>query len=138
MGSSLNGVWIIKLSSVPWSVLSLGLDKFNCRFFLNSFPIHFNLFVLLFLVTSCLVVAVQPLDEWMKFQLKWNFTKKTKKNHLCILEMSALTLFRMGLFGATHGMERGKKPTAHPLPKICHTYPIMMKLGTVIHYLKKI
>ena len=24
------------------------------------------------------------------------------------------------------------------LPKICHTYPTMMKLGTVIPYLKKI
>ena len=25
-----------------------------------------------------------------------------------------------------------------PLPKICHTYPTMMKLGTVIPYLKKV
>ena len=25
-----------------------------------------------------------------------------------------------------------------PLPKICHTYPTMMKLGTVTPYLKKI
>ena len=25
-----------------------------------------------------------------------------------------------------------------PLPKICHTYPTMMKLGTVIPYLEKI
>ena len=25
-----------------------------------------------------------------------------------------------------------------PLPKICHAYPTMMKLGTVIPYLKKI
>ena len=30
---------------------------------------------------------------------------------------------------------RGKKV---PLPKICHTYPAKMKLGTVIPYLKKI
>ena len=29
----------------------------------------------------------------------------------------------------------GKKA---PLPKICHTYPTMMKLGTVTPYLKKI
>ena len=28
--------------------------------------------------------------------------------------------------------------TKAPLPKICHTYPTMMKLGTVIPYLKKI
>ena len=26
---------------------------------------------------------------------------------------------------------------AHPLPKICRTYPAMMKLGTVIPYLRK-
>ena len=31
-------------------------------FFLNRFPVCFNLFTLLFLVTPCLVVAVQP--EW--------------------------------------------------------------------------
>ena len=41
----------------------------------------------------------------------------------------------MGIFGAAHGWGEGKK--AH-LPKICQTYPIMMKLGTVIPYLKKI
>ena len=42
-----------------------------------------------------------------------------------------LTLFRMGILGATHGWRnRGS-----PFPKFCHTYPIMMKLGTVIPYL---
>ena len=30
------------------------------------------------------------------------------------------------------------KCTPPPLPKICHTYPTMMKLGTVIPYLTKI
>ena len=40
-----------------------------------------------------------------------------------------------GLFRAAHGWSGGKKT---PLPKICHTYPITMKLGTVIRYLKKI
>ena len=46
----------------------------------------------------------------------------------------SLTLFRMGIFGAAHRW--GGKET--PLPKICHTYPTMMKPGTVIPYLKKI
>ena len=40
----------------------------------------------------------------------------------------------MGLFGATHGWGQAKNA---PIPKICHTYPTMMKLGTVIPYLKK-
>ena len=54
-----------------------------------------------------------------------------KRNIIC------LTLFRMSLFGAAHGWwgEGGKKA---PLPKICHTHPAMMKLGTLIPNLKKI
>ena len=46
----------------------------------------------------------------------------------------SLTLFKIGYFGAAHG--EGQKDL--PLPKICHTYPKMIKLGTVIPYLKKI
>ena len=48
-----------------------------------------------------------------------------------------LTLFRIGFFGAAHGWGDGgqKRP---PLPKIYHTYPTIMKLGTVIPYVKKI
>ena len=48
--------------------------------------------------------------------------------------MSCLTLFRMGFFGAAH--RRGGQKD--PLPKICHTHSAVMKLGTVIPYLKKI
>ena len=43
----------------------------------------------------------------------------------------------MGFFGAAHGWW-GAKKALPPLLKICHTYPTMMKLGTVISYLKKI
>ena len=39
--------------------------SFNCRFFLNIFPVGFNLCVLLFLVTPCLVVAAQLCMEWI-------------------------------------------------------------------------
>ena len=35
----------------------------NFRFFLKKFPVCFNLFMLLFLVTPCSVVAVQPCME---------------------------------------------------------------------------
>ena len=48
---------------------------------------------------------------------------------------SPLTLFRMGIFGTAHGWGVVKKV---PLPKICHTYPTMMKLSTFVPYLKKI
>ena len=42
---------------------NLELTSFNCRFFLNRFPLCSNLFVYLFLVTPCLVVASQPCME---------------------------------------------------------------------------
>ena len=41
----------------------------------------------------------------------------------------------MDIFGAAHGWGGAQKP---PLPKICHTYPTIMKRGTVTPYLKKI
>ena len=41
----------------------------------------------------------------------------------------------MGFLGSAHGWMGG---LFGPLPKICHTYTTMMKLGTVIPYLKKI
>ena len=42
-----------------------------------------------------------------------------------------------GLFWGCSRMRGGGSKKA-PLPKICHTYPTMMKFGTVIPYLKKI
>ena len=46
----------------------------------------------------------------------------------------------MGLFGAGHECVGGGggEQQKGPRPKICHTYPEMMKLGTVIPHLKKI
>ena len=41
----------------------------------------------------------------------------------------------MGFLGIAHGWGGAKRP---PLPKICHIYPTMIKLGTVIPYLEKI
>ena len=43
-----------------------------------------------------------------------------------------------GLFGGSSRMERGAGVKKAPLAKICHTYPTMMALGTVIPYPKKI
>ena len=43
-----------------------------------------------------------------------------------------LTLFRMDIFLDIFTAAKS------PPPKICHTYPTMMKLGTVIPWLKKI
>ena len=40
------------------------------RFFLNWFPVCSNLFVLLFLLTPCLIVALQPCMEWIPIKKK--------------------------------------------------------------------
>ena len=39
-------------------------------FFINRFPVCLNLFVFRFLVTTCLVVAVQPCMEWIPIKKK--------------------------------------------------------------------
>ena len=45
----------------------------------------------------------------------------------------------MGFFGAAHGYGGGGGGAKRlPLPTICHTYPTIMKLGTVIPYPKEI
>ena len=49
-----------------------------------------------------------------------------------------LTLFRMGYFEAAPGGRKCNLPPPPHLPKSCHTYPIMMKLGTIISKFKKI
>ena len=43
----------------------------------------------------------------------------------------------MGFFGAAHGCGGGGGVVKAPHPKNCHTNPTIMKLGTVIPYLKK-
>ena len=53
--------------------------------------------------------------------------KNNKRKNLILI------LFEMGIFGAVNRWGWGDL-----LPKICSTYPAIMKLGTVIPYLKKI
>ena len=43
----------------------------------------------------------------------------------------------MGLFVAAHGWREAKILPSPSRPIICHTYLTMIKLGTVIRYLKK-
>ena len=63
-----------------------------------------------------------------------------KTNYFIVftLKIDRSTLFRMGFFGAAHGLGGRGGAKRLPLPKICHTYPTVMKLGTVIPYPKEI
>ena len=45
---------------------------------------------------------------------------------------------QMGFWGAAHKCVCGGRGQKSPFPKICHTYPTMMKLGTVIPFHRKL
>ena len=51
--------------------------------------------------------------------------------------LHSLTLFRMAFLGAAHGWGAKVGAKRSLVSKICHTYPTLMKLGTVISYLRK-
>ena len=74
----------------------------------------------------------QNQDSSKNLNRKEHFRTQALMRKLILLVELFLTLFRMGFFGAAHGWGEG------PLPKICHTYPTMMKLGKFIPYPKKI
>ena len=90
-------------------------------------------------------VATSPVFHCFIWKLKlitvfwsWGFwlicKNRSDKSIQWILIIRILGIFRMGLFWAAHRWGWQKAP----FPKICHTYPTIMKLGTVIPYLKKI
>ena len=62
-------------NSLPIECFSLtyNLSDFKSRIDRNKFSVCFNVFVLLFLVTPCLVVAVHPCVEWIPILKKWYF-----------------------------------------------------------------
>ena len=74
---------------------------------------------------------IKPTHFWEMFEYLGRL-----KNFLPIFVKTS-PLFRMGFFGAAHGWGQSKMPPP-PLHKICHTYPKMMKLGTVITNPKKV
>ena len=100
-------------------------------------------------IVSCL--NVKELLAWSRRKMRslsdcsWTRThnhlvRKRKLNHLVVGSSAvavtyALTLFRIGLFGASHRWGVRQKG---PLPKICHTYLTKMKPDTVIPYIKEI
>ena len=53
----------IECCTLNYDLNGLELTPVNCRFFLKTFTVCFNLFVLLFFITPCLVVHVQPYME---------------------------------------------------------------------------
>ena len=73
-------------------LVALNLESsFNCRFFLNRFPLWHNLFVLVFLVTFCFVVAVLP---W-----RFSWKKKIIPIYFCIKLNLAIVNFWLLIYG---------------------------------------
>ena len=88
---------------------------------------------------SCSTVSLTPSVNTTEFYSNL-YVSNSSYLHSKLLKWSfflLLTLFRMGIFVVAHGWEvgRGQKSL---LPKICHIYPAMMKLGTITLYLKKV
>ena len=76
----------------------------------------------------------QKMILWKYFEvLRASDFQKQSVTRRCSVNKVFLTQFRMGIFGAAHGWGEEKGL----LPKICHIYLTMMKLRTVIPYLKK-
>ena len=79
----------------------LSMTSFDCRFFLKRFCVCFNLFELLFLVTPCLIVAVQHCMAWIPIflkklhvkNLKWFWTRKQIIKSLWYHTMKMLSKF---------------------------------------------
>ena len=65
------------------------------------------------------------------------FNNKQKQAKDCVLK-SSVESFNPNQAGLFQGCSRMGPKRPPSLPKICHTYPAMMKLGTVIPYPKKI
>ena len=57
--------WIFSRQDIDNSMTD---QKANCRIFLSRFPVCFIFYVLLFLVTPCLLVAVQPCMDWISIK----------------------------------------------------------------------
>ena len=106
-----------------WTVRTL-------EFRIKWFSIVVNVLISLF----CLMIFFQLDGVALRSCIHWKY-KLFCKSYSCLRVFRSLTLFRMGLFGAAQGWGDQKVP---PLHKICHSYPTMMKLGTLTPYLKKI
>ena len=113
---------------------------FRCKISKVNIIIEFNIFEIVYIPNF---TSNKPSWIFGPNFLNKSISSKTKKVNItikfCKFELVwvpnfTLTLFRMGLFGDAHGWRCQKGP----LPKICDTYPTMMKLDTVIPYLKKI
>ena len=61
-----------------------------------------------------------------------------RMGHIYIINLDEFNPIQDVHFRSCSRMEERGGAKTPPLPKICHTYPAMIKLGTVIPYLKKL
>ena len=92
---------------------------------------------ILTLIPRLPIIPVTPYPDpsFQHLQITEKIDSLHRGNHLYSLALlhylhPGLTLFRMDFFGAVFSVQMGGQKS--PLPNICHTYPTMMKLDTVI------
>ena len=92
------------------------------------------------------IVSVITLDRSSRSQMFFKTSEvilkilqhlQDNKTHFLqsLFDKVTLTLLRMDFLGAAQGWGEGGCKKAPLVSKICHAYPTLMKLGTVILYL---
>ena len=79
---------------------------------------------------SFLLILFHYWAAFVVYQLSW----ANNTTWISLANIFLLIIFRLGLFGLL--TDQGAKIS--PTPKICHTYPTMMKVSKVTPYLTKI
>ena len=119
-----------------WNIftpLSLKYETFSHALLVISF-----LYILLrnILALTLRISLIHGIKRWRHECGHMTFPGKFYDLCNFLVEMSTFNPIQNGHF---RGYSRiGGGPKRSPLPKICHTYPTMMKLGTIIPSLKKI
>ena len=100
--------------------------KFTGAPLLEPFLLKKKLWHRCFPVNFAKFLRISIFIEHLQWLILYNFTEFRNQN---------VNPIQDGLFRGCSRMEEGGRPPVH---KICHTYATMMKLGTVIPYLKKV
>ena len=118
-----------------WNPVSLKKERSNLPCFEKKTKFYF-------VVSKCFqfVNNTRNLIFILFAKKNWESYFLLSSNKLVCIKRSSfswLTLFRVGLFGTAHRWGGGGGGKKAPLPQTCHIYPTMIKLCTVIPYLKE-
>ena len=113
-------------------VLHANIFNYDLGINLQIFFVFLNF---LLTINTTLTIRKEKFWEDSKLNLKGSNVSLTMSSNPSYFSLNPI---HYGLFQGCSRMGRGGGGKKRPLPKICHTYPTMMKIDTIIPYLKKI